>query len=147
MYQKQFFAGWGDVDFNAHMKNTAYLDKAVDVRMMYFAENGFPISEFMRRKIGPVVRTDELEYFREVYLLEEIKVDLAVASLSVDGGRFSIRNTFYRADGQVAAKVLTSGGWLDLTARKLVAAPAELLKILTEAPRSEDFRTIEKTVK
>ena len=28
MYSKTLFAGWGDMDFNSHMKNTAFLDKA-----------------------------------------------------------------------------------------------------------------------
>jgi acyl-CoA thioester hydrolase len=28
MYVKTLFAGWGDMDFNAHMRNTAYLDKS-----------------------------------------------------------------------------------------------------------------------
>ena len=43
MYSKQVLAGWGDMDFNSHMRNTAFLDKAADVRMMFFAENGFPM--------------------------------------------------------------------------------------------------------
>jgi len=28
VYEKTLIAGWGDMDFNAHMRNTAYLDKA-----------------------------------------------------------------------------------------------------------------------
>jgi acyl-CoA thioester hydrolase len=34
----------GDMDFNRHMRNTAYLDKSADVRMLFFAEHGFPMS-------------------------------------------------------------------------------------------------------
>ena len=40
MYTQHLIAGWGDMDFNSHMRNTAYLDKAADVRMMFFASNG-----------------------------------------------------------------------------------------------------------
>jgi acyl-CoA thioester hydrolase len=53
MFEKTLFAGWGDMDSNSHMRNTAFLDKSVDVRMMFFAENGFPMDELMRRRIGP----------------------------------------------------------------------------------------------
>ena len=53
MFVKRIRAGWGDMDFNAHMRNTAYLDKAADVRLMFFAENAFPIEEFIRLRIGP----------------------------------------------------------------------------------------------
>jgi len=66
MFSKPLFASWGDMDFNAHMRNTAFLDKAADVRMMFFAENGFPMSEFLRLRLGPVVMKDEVEYRREV---------------------------------------------------------------------------------
>jgi len=66
MYSKKLYAGWGDMDFNSHMKNTAYLDKAADVRQMFFIEHGFPMEELLRLRIGPVVMKDEVEYFREV---------------------------------------------------------------------------------
>jgi acyl-CoA thioester hydrolase len=146
MYQKQMIAGWGDMDFNSHMRNTAYLDKSGDVRMMYFAENGFPMSEFARLKIGPVIMKDEVEYFREVRLLENIAVDLTLAGLSKDGSRFALRNTFCRADGKPAAKVTSSGGWLDLSTRKLVPAPDALLEVIKGTPRAQDFRVLPASV-
>jgi acyl-CoA thioester hydrolase len=42
MFERRVVAGWGDMDFNSHMRNTAYLDKSADVRMMYFSETDFP---------------------------------------------------------------------------------------------------------
>ncbi|MBC7988805.1 MAG: thioesterase family protein, partial [Luteimonas sp.] len=68
MYTKTLYAGWADMDFNSHMKNTAYLDKAADVRQMFLMEHGFPMEEFLRLRIGPVVMKDEVEYFNEVGL-------------------------------------------------------------------------------
>ena len=121
MFEKRLIAGWGDMDFNSHMRNTAFLDKSADVRMMYFSESGFSVSDMMRLKIGPVIMKDEIEYFKEIRLLEELRVSLALAGLSEDGSRFLIRNEFRRADDQLAARVTSAGGWLDLTARKLVA--------------------------
>jgi acyl-CoA thioester hydrolase len=146
MFEKHVIAGWGDMDFNSHMRNTAYLDKSADVRMMYFAERGFPVSEFLRLKIGPVIMKDELEYFREVQLLEEFIVDLALAGLAEDGSRFVIKNGFFRADGKRIASVTSSGGWLDLSLRKLVPAPPLLLKVLQEISRTEDFQLLTSSV-
>jgi acyl-CoA thioester hydrolase len=37
MYTKTLYAGWGDMDFNSHMRNTAFLDKVADVRGAWFA--------------------------------------------------------------------------------------------------------------
>ena len=135
-------AGWGDMDANAHMANVAYLNKCVDARFSFFVHCGFPATEFARRKIGPVVRRDEIEYFREVSLLEPITVTLALGGCAPDGSRFRLVNEVLRADGKVAARVRSEGGWLDLSARKLVAPPAELMAALQNLPRSEDFEEL-----
>lgn len=142
MYAKTLFAGWGDMDFNAHMKNTAFLDKAADVRMMFFAENGFPMEEFRRLRIGPVVMKDEVEYRKEVGLLQEISVTLATAGLSPDGRRFVLCNEILRPDGRLCARVTSAGGWLDLAARKLVPPPQALLAVIQSLPKTEDFRVL-----
>jgi len=147
MFERKLTAGWGDMDFNSHMRNTAYLDKSADVRMMYFAENGFPMAEFHRLRMGPVILRDELDYFREVGLLEEIRVTLEVAELSADGSRFLMQNAFYREDGKLVARVRSKGGWLDLNARKLVAPPDRLLTAMRRAPRSEDFTEVPSSLK
>ncbi|MCI0394218.1 MAG: thioesterase family protein [Chloroflexi bacterium] len=145
-FKRSFHVGWGDLDSNGHMSNTAYLDIAVDVRMMYFEEQGFPVREFGRLAIGPVVRKDEVEYYREMKLLEVVEVMLELAGLSEDGSRFRLRNVFYRPDGKVAAQVTTTGGWLDLQARRLTAPPAELLAALQGLARSEDFEALPNSI-
>jgi acyl-CoA thioester hydrolase len=141
MYERNLIAGWGDMDFNSHMRNTAYLDKSADVRMMFFAEHGFPVREFYRLKIGPVVQKDEIVYFKEANLLDELRVTLALAGLSPDGSRWILRNEFFRSNTKLAS-VNSSGGWLDLTARRLVVPPKNLLEMLEHAPRTEDFREL-----
>ena len=100
MYSKTLYAGWADMDFNSHMANTAYLDKTADVRQKYLAEHGFPVEEFSRLRIGPVVRKDEVEYFAEVGLQEEIVVTYALAGHAPDGSRFLLRHEIFRADGK-----------------------------------------------
>lgn len=142
MYEKTLFAGWGDMDFNAHMRNTAYLDKAADVRMMFFAEHGFPMEAFRRHRIGPVVKKDEIEYHREVTLLQALRVTLAIAGSAEDGSRFLIRNEFHRQDGKLLACVTSDIGWLDLERRELVAPPTALLEALRTLPRTEPFASL-----
>jgi acyl-CoA thioester hydrolase len=147
MYEKTLYAGWGDVDFNAHMKNTAFLDKSADVRMMFFSQNGFPMIEFYRLSLGPVVMKDEVEYLNEIGLLEETKVTLLLPGLSEDGSRFLMRNEFYRADGKLAARVTSAGGWLDLKGRRLIVPPSALLRALQSLPRTTDFQSLPSSVK
>lgn len=138
-YAREFLAGWGTMDFNGHLANTAYLDLAADVRMAFFADHGFPPGEFRRLALGPVIRKEELEYFREVGLHERVTVTYAVLGMSPDGSRFILENEIWSAAGERAATVRSTGGWLDLRARKLVAPPAELLQAFRQVPRAPDF--------
>ena len=147
MFEKTLFAGWGDMDSNSHMRNTAFLDKCVDVRMMFFAEHGFPIEELMRRRIGPVVMKDEVEYYKEVRLLQSLRITLMLTGLAEDGSRFSLRNEIWREDGKLIARVTSTGGWLDLATRKLIVPPEALLAALRSLGQTEDFQVLASSIK
>ena len=142
-YRKTLRADWSDMDYNSHMKNTAYLDKSADMRMMFFSDHDFPMKEFARNEIGPVVMKDKIEYFREVNLMDELDVCLVIAGLSRDGSRWQMRNEFFSSDGKLTARVSSVGGWLDLSARKLVAAPLKLLAAIERLPKTKDFQHLD----
>jgi acyl-CoA thioester hydrolase len=147
MYTKTLYAGWGDMDFNAHMKNTAYLDKVADVRQMFLIENGFPLEEFLRLRIGPVVMKDEVEYFNEVFLQQQIRVTYALAGHAPDGSRFLLRHEIFRPDGKLSARVTSTGGWLSLDERKLVAPPPALLSAMNSLDKTNDFVVLPSSIK
>jgi acyl-CoA thioester hydrolase len=137
-FETTLLAGWGDLDANGHMANTAYLNKAVDVRSRFLVAHGFPREEFVRLGIGAVVRKDEIEYFREFRMHDEIRANVLLAGLSEDGTRGLWRNEMYRGD-VLGARVTSMIGWMDLRERKLVAPPAELLEAIRQIPRTDDF--------
>ncbi len=147
MVEHRFVAGWGDMDFNAHMRNTAYLDRGADTRMLFFAANGFPMIEFKRLAIGPVVMRDELDYRAEIALLDGFTAALALAGLADDGSRFIFHNEFTRDDGKLAARLRSTGGWLDLRERKLVVPPGELLAAMQSLPHTSDFAVLPGSVR
>lgn len=141
MVEKTLIAGWGDMDYNAHMRNTAYLDKSADVRMMYFADCGFTMPEFARLRLGPVVMKDEVQYFREIHLLDAFVVTLSVAGLSEDASRIMLRNEFF-LKGVLAARVTSTAGWFDLKERRLICPPTDLAQPLRALDRTEDFAVL-----
>ena len=147
MYKKTLYAGWADMDFNSHMKNTAYLDKAADVRQMYLIENGFPIEEFLRLRIGPVVMKDEVEYFKEIGLQQKITVNYAIAGHALDGSRFLLRHEIFRPDGKLSARVTSAGGWFDLNERKLIVPPPPLLSAMNALEKTSDFTVLPSSIK
>lgn len=146
-FEKQFPVAWSHLDSNGHMANTAYLDVAVDVRFMYFTQCGFPPSEFAKRRFGPVVRRDEVDYFKELRMHQVMTVNFQLAGISEDASRFRIRNEFRREDGELAASITTLGGWFDLAARKLIAAPDELAAALRGLDRTADYAALESSVR
>lgn len=147
MIEKQFRVSWADVDANSHMRNTAYIERVADVRLMYFADFGFSLDEFRKLKFGPVVRKDEVEYFREVHLLNTFTVSFEIAGLSEDCSRMCLSHRFTAEDGGLLAKVTTLAGWLDLEKRKLIKPPANLAEALNKLSRTEDFKILPSSIK
>lgn len=146
-YSIDTFAAWADMDANAHMANVAYLSKCVDARMSFFKAHGFPVSEFAKRRIGPVVRRDELEYHREIGLLDPLTVTLELAGLAPDGSRFRLRNEILTAGGKLAARITSEGGWLDLAKRRLIAPPDDLLDALHAMPQATEFERLPSSIR
>jgi len=144
--KQTFTVGWGALDANGHMANTAYLDYSADCRMMYFKANGFAMEEMLRRGVGPVVKKDEIEYRAEFRMLEKITVELQLAGISEDGSRFRFKNIFMKEDGKVAAVVVTTAGWLDHRKRCLTVPPDELLEIIKALPHTDDFEEFPSSV-
>jgi len=133
---------WADVDANGHMRTVAYLEWCEDSRMQYFASVGFPMAEFARLGLGPVIQNDELRYRAEMRLLDTGTIELTMEGLAEDGSRFRMRNDVRRADGVIAATVVSNGGWLDLARRGLSAPPRALFEALQDLPRSTSFEVL-----
>ena len=147
VFEKQFQVGWRDVDPNGHVANMVYLQYAVDARIAFFASQGFPPVNFLRLGFGPVIKTDFVEYFREVMMLEEIRVTVENGGNSEDGSRFRVINNIYKSDGVHAARVTTIGGWLSMKERKLMAPPEELRLAWLTLTRTEDFEELRSSIK
>ncbi|HJS21122.1 MAG TPA: thioesterase family protein [Steroidobacteraceae bacterium] len=142
LFKCELRVGWGQVDFNQHMGNTAYLDLAVDARFLYFASRGLPVSELMRLQIGPVVVRDELEYFSELRLMDPVTVTLELEGLSTDGAQMRLRNEFFRSDGKRAARVTSQGLWMNLQTRRPVVPPDVVIAALRGLARTADYREL-----
>lgn len=140
-FEKNMTADWSDMDSNSHMRNTAFLEKAANVRLHFYAREGLPVSEFRRLAIGPVILRDEVEYFRELLLLDNFTVTFCLAGLSPDGSRLILRNDIL-AGNRLSARITSLSGWLDLRLRRLVKPPEEVLARISRLERSEDFREL-----
>ena|SRR5687767_3531149 len=147
IFEKRFQVGWRDVDPNGHVANMVYLEYAVDTRIAFFASEGFPPANFLRYGFGPVIKSDFVEYFREVMMLDEIRVTMENGGNSEDGSRFRVINSIYKMDGELAARVTTIGGWLGMKERKLIEPPDEIKSAWLKLARTDDFEEMRSSVR
>ncbi|HMQ05141.1 MAG TPA: acyl-CoA thioesterase [Pyrinomonadaceae bacterium] len=142
VFERKFTIGWRDVDPNGHVANMVYLDFAVDTRIAFFDANGFPPSSFVSQGFGPVIKTDVIDYFREVMMLETITVTMENGGFAEDGSRFRVINCVYKANGELAVRVASVGGWLNLRERRLMEPPEAVKNAWSTLARSDDFEVL-----
>ncbi len=130
---------WSDADVNGHVRHTVYPDLGAEARLAWWVGGGFGWDRFQELRLGPVLLREEIDYLRELGLGETVRVSLEVLGHSADGGRWKVRHEIRRADGEVAARLVVLGGWLDLDTRRLRAAPGPLLEFLRRSPRAPEF--------
>jgi acyl-CoA thioester hydrolase len=147
IYEKKFQVGWRHVDPNGHVANMVYLEYAVDTRIAYFASQGFPPINFVKHGFGPVIKSDLVEYFREAIMLDELRVTNENGGHSEDGSRFRVINNSYKSSGELAARVTTIGGWLNLRERKLMEPPEDIKNAWLALSRTDDFEELKSSLK
>ena len=147
VFERSFIVGWRDVYPNGHVATMVYLEYAVDTRIGFFASCGFPPSNFLKHGFGPVIKSDYTEYFREAAMLDELRVTIENGGFSEDGSRFRVINSIYKEDGELAARVTSIGGWLNLKERRLMEAPAAIKDAWLKLPRTADFEELPSSVK
>jgi acyl-CoA thioester hydrolase len=141
-YSKSFAVRWSDLDVNGHMRNTAYAEYGIDVRVSFLQDNGFGVEEFGRRGLGPVILHEEATYFREIVPGDRFSVDVQVAGLASDGSRWRMEHRFVRGDGKRSAVLRLDGVWLDLKTRRPVPPPPELFHALQGLAHTPDFEEL-----
>ena len=137
-----FTVRWSECDANGHVRNTAYSEYAIEVRLAYLSARGYGYDQMRRDGVGPVVTREEIDYLRECHLGEALTMDFTVLGLSAEGTRFRMGHELVKTDGTLAARLVVHGGWLDLAARRLVPPPAALRSVMEGVPRGETFELL-----
>lgn len=137
-----FATRWADFDPNNHMRHSAYNDYAAESRVRLFDKYGLSLTEFNKHNIGPILFREETNFFREIGLSENIRVEVLLKGASEKFERFRFLHRIYRGDGKLAAEIEVLGAWLDLTIRKLTLPPHMITEAFSNFTRTEEFETI-----
>lgn len=141
-YAREFVIRWADADANGHVRHTVYPELGAEVRLSWLAEGGFGWGWFEERRLGPVLLREEIDYLRELPMGARVRVDLELTAASPDAARWRLRHAFHKESGELSARVLAMGGWLDLGTRRLAVPPPELAAWFAAAPRAEGFEEL-----
>ncbi len=141
-FTRTFTIRWSDCDANGHLRNTCYSEYAIEARMAALTEGGFGFPEMKAANVGPVLLREEIDYLRECHMGEAVTVDVTILGLSEDGARFRFGHQLTKANGKAAARLVVSGGWMDLATRRLTAPPERLKALLDLVPRGEGFEVL-----
>ncbi len=134
--------GWFDLDANRHMKNVAYMEKAVDCRLRFFNALGVTPDVFAKWKVAFVVVSDHTTYSRELFLGDRMRVQMLCGGVNAKGTRYLIVNRILTPEGERVYEIRSMIVWLDTQTRKTTKPPAELAAILEGMARTEDYAAL-----
>jgi len=141
-FKVSFSTRWADFDPNNHMRHSAYNDYAAESRVRLFNAYGLSLSEFNKLNVGPVLFREEIDFYREITLSDDISVELLLKGFSEKGERFKMQHKIFRGDGKLAAVISIYAAWMDLKKRKLTGAPKMILDVLDQLDKTDDFELI-----
>ena len=128
---------WADIDFNQHMRHSAFADWAAYARTEWLNANGFTMLKLLELRIAPIMFEDSTRYFKEILLGERIHIELQLVGTDPDGSRWFLRHIFRRGT-TVCAVHEAKGAWLDITTRRIIPAPPELLEAYGNIVHTDD---------
>lgn len=141
-FLRRFHVGWGMVDANGHMRNTAYLDASADVRIAFLESREFGRRRLEELHLGPVALEERIAYRREMRLRDAFDVTLELAGLEADGRRLRLRSRFLLPDGTETAVLTSEVAWMDLRTRRLAATPPALAEAFLQLTPTPDFEPL-----
>lgn len=100
---------------------------------------GLSVNECAKYGIAPILFREETIFHKEIKMDEEISVAVEMTKHIIANNRFSITHFVYKADGIKSATVNVDGAWFDLQTRKLTTLPENIVNMVNQIPKSENF--------
>ena len=141
-YSMTYEVRWADIDANRHVRYSAYIDAAAELRYRFFSQHGLPPEAFDKLGVSPVYTSLTANFFREVRLGETLTITYLLTGLSEQGLRWKVRHDFLKANGKKAVTLLLEGTILDLTTRTPTLPTPEIMAVFQLVPRSPDFKVL-----
>jgi acyl-CoA thioester hydrolase len=141
-YSMTYEVRWTDIDANRHVRYSAYIDAAAELRYRFFTQRNLPPEAFDKLGVGPVYTSLTANFFREVRLGETLTITYLLTGLSPQGIRWKVQHDFLKANGKKAVAVSLEGTILNLTTRQPAVPTPEIMEVFQQVPRSPNFEVL-----
>lgn len=141
-YSMPYQVRWTDIDANQHVRYSAYIDAAAELRYRFFTEHGLPPEVFDSLGVGPVYTSLTANFFREVRLGETLTITYQLTGLSPTGLRWKVQHDFLKSNGKKAVTILLEGTILNLSTRQPTAPTPKIMAGFQQVPRGPDFEVL-----
>lgn len=145
-YRQLIQIRWSDIDANNHLRHSAFYDYGAWLRVMFLTENGIDMKWMHDNHIGPILFREEAIFKREIRFGDKVTIDVETVKATKDYSRWTLRHTFIKEDGTIAAILNLDGAWLNTSERKIATPSAQLIKVFDSFPKAKDFEWIIKQV-
>lgn len=129
IYQEIIKVRGYELDSLGHVNQANYLLYAESVRWNHFASLGVTSQKFAEWGVGPVVLSQNIFYFKELRMGEEVRITSEL--LSFEGKKGSIHQIFYKGDIKAAELTITFT-FINLKERRSCLPPDEMLALMKE---------------
>ena len=99
-YSFPYEVRWTDIDINRHVRYSAYIDAAAELRYHFLTQHGFPPNALDRLGFGLVYTSLTINFYREVLLGETLQITFCLAGMSPNKIRWKVRHDFLKANGK-----------------------------------------------
>lgn len=146
-YTKTFEVIWADMDPNRHMRHSVYNDYAAQSRVAMFEDFGLSIESIAEIGFGPILFREETKFFKEIKMSEVITVSCQLTRMRKEGDRWTFLHEIYKENEAKAAEIIVDGAWLNINTRKLGVPNSNMLDVINQFPRTDDFKWIPESSK
>nr|WP_255433467.1 thioesterase family protein [Brevibacillus sp. LEMMJ03] len=120
-----------DIDVIGHVNNAKYLEYMEWARFDWMCRQGFTLEELKRRQIMPVVVSIQINYRKELRMLEQVQVRTSVVKIGEKS--FVVRHELYNQRDERAADADVTMVMIDAVQRRSVPLPDDLARALADA--------------
>ena len=130
---------WSDLDPNFHLRHSVYYDWGAVSRIEFLNRHGLTSMIMAKLHFGPILFREECIFKKEIYLQDQVTIDLFLLKSRRDYSRWTIQHVIRKEVDTVSAILTCDGAWLDTEKRKLAAPPVEAMNVFASMPVHADF--------